>query len=488
MVQNILVNEESKIKLAVLTRIRELGDGVYPIYQFETELGFSYVKMSKLIHALDSELQQIDPEFHLLNGKDKIEVEGEIPSVEDYQRLLCRESLPYRFLVYALLNPGKQLADFCIGEGLSQSSVMRRMGVLTAYFRENGIRLNCFQMRLTGKESVIRMILAQFIWYVSFGEELIEHFKNHQPLEMNQLFAPEDSRWMAYGDEREWTLYQAIAYLRLQQGYSLEENDFETLCLPPINKNFQDALRDLHQSETNIKRESDLIGFTMFYRTQYFTLSDPRLKYVKRYCEINERVYKHTHNFYDFCLRKLFTKRVLNEQARLLWIDLFNLFLMKDYFPEVAFSYNLSISPLMAYYHPSIQRLKNKINLFLEEEYRLESSKLQRREDLLLLLSAMVLPYYDEPRSKKIIRLGIAGVHDDSLLHFLFYHLKQITGLDIEICGKRVDKEYDLLLSSATQYLPENLKNPYYILDTENVQMLAHIQKRIDDICREEFA
>ena len=485
MVQNILLNEEGKTKLKILNRVRELGKGQYPIYFFENELGFSYVKTSKLIHSMDMELQQLDPHFHLLNDRDKIEIKGDIPYFEDYQRFLCRQSLSYRFLLSTILYPNKSMADFCIEEKLSQSSVMRRLRPLISYLKESHIRLNCLQMKLTGKESVIRMIITHFIWYVSFGEDLTNYFAKEKELHMEELFSPEDSRWMIYGEEKEWNVYQGVALLRIQQGYVIDENIFQTFSLPVINKKFREILTEQKLSETAIQRENHFIGYAMFYKIQYFSIHDPRLKYVKKYLETNKVVSEHTQNFYDFCVKELFSTKISSEQNKLIWIDLFNLFLKKDVFPEVVFSYNLSTSTLMTHYHPMLLKLKKKINQFLDREYRFESARLKEREDLLILLSAIVLPYFEEEKVKKTVHLGIAGVQDESLLHFLFYHLKQITGIEIEICGNKLDKEYDLLLSSATKFLPEPMTRPYYILDTENMQMLHHIQKKIDSLLLE---
>ncbi|KAF1297272.1 hypothetical protein BAU15_06920 [Enterococcus sp. JM4C] len=482
MIYDKLLTEEGRSKLKILSRLGELGKGIYSIHLFEKELRVSYVKASHLIHTMASELSLIDPQFCLLNARDKIEIVEDLPPFEDYQRLLCKRSLPYHYLLYILLYPTKNISDFCLAENISLSTVVRKLPQLIAYFNENKLHLNRQQMKLTGKESVIRLIFNQFIWSVSTGEEVIAHFKETEDFDMTHLFSQEDRRWLTYGDEREWNLHQAIAYLRVRQGYRLEGNDYVKANLPGINQKFRECLENLSQSDTVIKRESYLIGFFMFYRTQYFTLSDPRVSYIRKYSAKNLTVSQHTKNFYNFCKQEIFSKSMTAEQEKLLWIDLFTVFLQNDYFPEVTFSDNLSTGPLMVHYHPAVIKLKEIISTFLDKEYRAEPGKLWNKEGLLVLLSALVLPYIEKDVVRQTIRIGVIGVQDTGLLHFLFYQLQQVEGLDMEVCGNVVKKDYDLLLSSATSYLPKDSRIPYYILDPDNVEMVAHIQTKIEGL------
>lgn len=458
MLEEILLDDPARSKLGIYKEILSIENGDYPIHYFEKKTGYSHIKTANLLNGMRADLLDFSPESQLMNERDKVRANDGLPSYQRYQQYLFSKSIPYQVLLESLFHPERDLKDFGEISGLSQSSLMRRLKPLVEYLRTKDIRLNCLQMEITGRESFIRLMYFNFMWMVNFGTEIMEYFQNELHLPLDRLMSEKDQEFLKFVEKREFNVHQGISFLRSRKEQYVDEPRINRFTYPPaVNRPFKNALEKQGVPETYQERESNFIAYLIFYWPQYFTVSDPRLSWVKKnYVKQNESR-EYAERFYQKIRRKVFLPSEAKKELFL--INLQTAFLRGELFEgKIPMNLNFVLDSIKEQ-HPKYEEIEKKVSNVL--------GKIPNKSFILPILTLVTMNHYEKHQIPKKISVGIIGFPNHFLLYALIDRIEKLPFVHYSLMNTGSDKQYDVILTCSSKLLPEATRD-YWVIEGES--------------------
>ncbi|MGX7245614.1 helix-turn-helix domain-containing protein, partial [Enterococcus quebecensis] len=351
------------------------------------------------------------------------------------------------------------LENFCNDHFISRASIIRRLQPLINYLKTFNLQLNCTQLRLTGKENLIRIVYLNFFWIASYGEDLFLALDESK--RGIDLFDQEDHQWMTYAEPREWYLLTTISKLRIKKKHFIMEPPFKNLIFPKTNAAFIRELEYSKQSQEYIDRESTFLSFMMFYWSIYFYADDPRISYVKEYMGSNKQPLGNLIEQFETFYLPLFSEKKLSASEKdLLNINIFTTFLNHSVLED---SLPLAINFMETYIrdqNPLYKHLSKKVRTFLNElilkpEFAWIKNCL---EDLVYICSFLLLPFYERSNTQYRLNVGIILSPNAIFLQSLFDFLEQISFISVSFVTSTSDEDYDFYIATSKLLLPTTVK------------------------------
>lgn len=457
MLEEILLDDPARSKLGIYKHILEIDPGEYPIHYFEKYTGYSHIKTANLLQGMNKELQELSGGSRLLNEKDKVVVAKVIPSYQQYQQYLFSRGVPYGVLLESLLHPDKDLKDFGTMSGLSQSSLMRRLKPLVEYLKFKGIRLNCLQMEVTGRESAIRIMYFNFLWSVDFGTKLYGYFENELQQSLDSFLSADDLVYLKYVEKREFSMYHGISLLRTRQGYYVDEPQINQLLFPATNRKFKEALEAEKVPETYQEREANFVNYMIFYWPQIFATDDPRLPIIKRQYKLLDESKGYAVTFFEGIKKEL--NIIGRGQQELLLLNLQTIFLRRQILGGNVPKNLDFIMESLKKQHPEFEVLAGRINDTLSEIVPAD-------EDLVSLLTIVCINAFHNEGPAEKVNIGIIGFPNHFLLYAMINRIERLPFVEFSLMNSSSLENYDAVITCSKELLPKNTKN-YWIVEGE---------------------
>lgn len=455
MLETILLDDPAQNKLMLFKHMLELEQGLYPIHYFEKYTGFSHIKTANLLNQMNQDLFDLETGYVLFTEKEKVQIDGSLPKLHSYRQFLLQNSVPYQVLLATLLQPEMDLKEFGQLTDLSQSSLMRRLKPLVAYLKDKGIRLNCLQMEVTGREALIRIMYFNFLWMVDFGTELFQYFEKNN-FDLHTLLDENDLIYLQYFEQREQILYQAISLLRTKHGNYVDEPEINHFLYPvALNTRFKQKLAQDGVAETYREREANFVAYIIFYWPQYFSENDPRLPYVrKNYKSLTESKAKAA----DFLAEMLpYFQNFPRNKQELLLINYQTIFLRQQLFDGKAPKNLDFILESLKVQHPNYEILQGYVASILEVE---------KSDDLVNLLTLVSLPQMERNEKTDKIKVGIIGFPNHFLLYSLINRIEDLPFVEYSLMNTTSNEQYDAIITCAASLVPAN-NHQYWIVEGE---------------------
>ncbi|EOT42657.1 MULTISPECIES: helix-turn-helix domain-containing protein [Enterococcus] len=455
MLEDILLDDPAQNKIMLFKHMLDLDRGLYPIHYFEKYTGFSHIKTANLLTQMNQDLIDLETGYVLFTEKEKIQIDGNLPKLHSYRQFLLQNSVPYRVLLATLLQPQMDLKEFGRLTELSQSSLMRRLKPLVAYLKDKGIRLNCLQMDVTGREALVRIMYFNFFWMVDFGTELFQYFEK-QNMDLNTLLDENDLMYLKYFEQREFIFYQAISLLRTSMGYYVDEPEINHFLYPTaLNARFKQKLSQSGVAETYREREANFVAYMIFYWPQYFSDNDPRLPYVRKNYK-NLTVTKEKAKIFLTKMAPYFQDFSRSKQELLL-INYQTIFLRQQLFQGKAPKNLDFILDSLKIQHPNYEILQGYIANVLDTE---------ESDDLINLLTLVSLPQVERSEKTEKIKVGIIGFPNHFLLYSLIKRIEDLPFVEYSLMNTASNEKYDAIITCSASLVPAN-NYQYWIVEGE---------------------
>lgn len=104
MIKNLIMDDASWLKLDIMSLFSRKTSGIYSINTLCSEMQLSYTTASTLVQEIDRELFDLFG-GHFLRKDGKISWQPKRYRHNQYIQYLIRESIPYNFILYSLIEP-----------------------------------------------------------------------------------------------------------------------------------------------------------------------------------------------------------------------------------------------------------------------------------------------------------------------------------------------------------------------------------------------
>ncbi|MBO0451341.1 helix-turn-helix domain-containing protein [Candidatus Enterococcus murrayae] len=279
--KSILLSDESKKKLEIFFEMNKLEDGRYPISSVIKLFRFSKNTVYQLLEKIAADLESLFG-YELFDKNGKIIWSKKAFDMNRYNQFLLRKSLPYNFILFILLHPGKTLDDFCSANFISTSTIRRTLQPFLTFLKKFEIKINLSSMRLEGNEYEIRMMFHTILWACSLGQGIleVEEVTQKEAAVLKQLGIADCS----YINNDDILTILLIAKLRIQGGFpeksSLPVDDF----IPSKTINIlTDYLSNFVPSNTYLETEVRSLAFQLYFSNLYYHKDDVRVKDLSSY-------------------------------------------------------------------------------------------------------------------------------------------------------------------------------------------------------------
>ncbi|MGM0337301.1 helix-turn-helix domain-containing protein [Enterococcus sp. AZ007] len=279
--KSILLSDESKKKLEIFFEMNKLEDGRYPVSSVIKLFRFSKNTVYQLLEKIAADLESLFG-YELFDKNGKIIWAKTAFDMNRYNQFLLRKSLPYNFIRFILLHPGKTLNDFCSANFISSSTIRRTLQPFLAFLKKFEIKINLSSMKLEGNEYEIRMLFHTILWSCSLGQGILEVEEVTQKEEdvLKRLGIAN----CPYINNDDILTILLIAKLRIQGGL------FEKKLLPIDNfipnetiDVLTDYLSTFAPTNTHLDAEVRSLAFQLYFSNLYYHNDDVRVIELSAY-------------------------------------------------------------------------------------------------------------------------------------------------------------------------------------------------------------
>lgn len=267
-------------KQNVVSLLNELDSGTYSINQVVQELPFSKKIFLHFIDEIDKEFQELF-QYKLIGRDKKIHWSKEKFQINTYNQYLIQQSIPYRFILYMLLYPEKNLEEFSKDVFISLSSVRRNLQSLVTYLKKFDIKLRLSSMEIEGNEFEIRMVFHSILWFSSLGKDIFAVVESTSEDIFLEQLGFKDS---IHINTQEYLLFLLITKLRIRQGHYLTY--FPLKSLHKSEKEYTAILSYLQKYIANseiLLSEQKFLAYKLYYSGLFSNIDDIRLSTLNRY-------------------------------------------------------------------------------------------------------------------------------------------------------------------------------------------------------------
>lgn len=477
----IILDRTSQEKAELLKRLDRRAESTFSINQLALESGVNYRKLDRLAAEIDQDFQQLGWQPFLVK-KGLVLWTSNGPLYSDYIRFLIRSSLGWQLLLNILLDPGMPLVDFCGKMYSSRSTVLRRMKPLVDYFRKIGIELSPTKMTLEGEdEERIQLLLFTFVWYGSYGSELLAAVADCQ--KERQVVAELYRDTAPALNDQVGLVSLLVARLRLEAGYSLPESRFPRVLFP-------EKLQLLQEYFTEICPDAygwaDRQAASLYYKM----LAVPFLS------RFDFRTAPTSAAFADElaagCLPAVLAEGLLRSltsrffplpidpEKRRLTVCNLHAVLRSIEDPKLLPPIQLQcLLPESVYELEVLKKIEVHCHDFLQaEKERRDDRRLASRlakEALPVTLAETIYPLLSSQRYRFTVKVGLERMPNFNMLTDLLNFLDQLHFVEYEIC--RPNQAYDFYIGLTPEHLPKD--RPNYLVSFQGQDHRGELFQRL---------
>ncbi|MBP2098330.1 helix-turn-helix domain-containing protein [Enterococcus rivorum] len=466
MFEDMMLEDISKRKLTLFKLIIKFSEQTYSINFFANYLDYSYSRIVYLLEQIQQDLSKITNKPVVLLDSNGVHP-NKFVSYDSYYQYLITQSIPYQLLVSILYSPKNDLEAFCKINFLSRASVIRKSKLLVDYFKQFDIRLNLSQLKLSGDERNIRLILYCLIWLSSQGMNLPSSDNatiNYR--DVSAAVSPFFPDSYSYSASKQIKLILDVVYLRIKSGYSLKE---KTTLPPYIPSDIDYAENFWSKTITDkdiLEAEAQFSAFLLTITPNYFRGNDYRLTFLMNYLKQEHNLATEImQNFCNFFATQLMTDEFKWDDQPILFGNVAN----------ILFSTAILKKPFPTLFH-LIKRQSIKENECYQQLFFSFSNffkKMARQQkfswlkfmidDLTESLAYLLLPIFEHALKDNIVRVAIVAESDFLLTRQLTDFLDELTFTRL-IAYKEDDPfSFDFIIGTSPYLIPENCNTPSFI-------------------------
>ncbi|MGC6769188.1 helix-turn-helix domain-containing protein [Enterococcus sp. LJL128] len=484
MFEELILEDITKRKLTLFNLLAKLPDDYYSINFLESNLDYSYSRVSYLLELIQQDLDdltQTSAEFITDQG---IHYDRSV-SYDQYYQYLITQSIPYLLILSVVYYPKDNLDDFCRKNFLSKASVIRKAKPLNDYFKQFNIKLNISQLKLTGEERLIRIVLYALIWFTSQSMNLpntdirldYEKIRNN----ISSCFPKHHS----YSGTIQIKLMLDIIYLRITNGYFLTEKTKISSYVPTDVELGKDFLEPIVTDAKVLEAESQFSALLLVITPNYYDEEDIRFRFLENYLKReNNQAATLLNEFWDYLSDVYgFTQK----KHKILYGNVANII-----FPIAVLKKSM---PGILTLNKSSSLLQNKYFLDLHKSFKAFFRKIAKRKHfswlneqvkpLSITLALLLFPSWETMTKNKVIKIGLIAESNYLLTQQLINFLDELVFVELDALNDNCT-DFDLIIATSSYLLPPNCSLPAFVfrysLDnqkqfTELYQTLKEVQQ-----------
>lgn len=461
--ESILLSDESKKKLEIFLELNKLDDGIYSISSIIKLLRFSKNTVYHLLENISVDLDTLFG-YKLFDENGKIIWSKKAYDTNRYNQFLLRQSLPYNFILFVLLNPDKTLVDFCTTSFTSTSTIRRTLQPFLTFLKKFDIKINLSSMKLEGNEYEVRMLFHTILWSCSLGQGILEVQEERQKEE--ELLKKIGFFDCPYINNDDILTILLVAKLRIQNNFSVKSppaiNDFVPA---EVTSAITDYLADFIPLTCSLDAEVKSLVFQIYFSNLYFHNDDIRVKDIYQYYLEKKKVIK-----FIPTIDKLFGRvdLTIGSNTLLPLVNTLSLFL--------SFSLNHRPLPWMNEFSnyevlfPTItpQKIAPVEAFFSRVATKKELGWLSKYPyDFLNYIYYIFEPYMAQRALK--IKVAIIPIPNHRIVSELCDFLAMFSFVD-SCFRDQSDPEVDLYISTFESLIPDNTSN-FFLVDTNEISL-----------------
>ncbi|MBL1229022.1 helix-turn-helix domain-containing protein [Enterococcus sp. BWB1-3] len=453
MFEELILEDITKRKLTLFNLLAYLPDDYYSINFLESNLDFSYSRVSYLLELIQQDLDEINQEPTNFITDQGIHYDRSVSYDQYYQYLITR-SIPYLLLLSIIYYPQDTLDDFCRKNFLSKASVIRKSKSLNNYFKQFNIKLNISQLKLTGEERMIRIVLYALVWFTSQNANLPDVGLSIDYEKVQNNVDPLFPESRSYSASKQIQLLLDIVYLRVTNGYFLTETATISAYIPTsveLSKDFFGAIVD---NDAVLEAEAQFSALLLVITPNFYSEKDPRFYFLEHYLEIEENqatvLFKEFWHFLEttYGFSKYEHRVIYGNTANII----FPITILKKAVPGVLTANNNS------------NHIQNKYFLELHDSFKVFFRKISKRKNfswlseqialLSIAFALLMFPSWEKLKNNKMINVGLIAESNYLLNQHLINFLDELTFVKLETFTENYS-DFDLIIATSSCLFPK---------------------------------
>lgn len=485
-----ILKSDSRFKLDILSLLSASREQPLSIRKLSQHFECSHQKMQAFVTEIYQDLSVCFSE-PILTTDEGVQIISEAFHLNIYKQYLIQQSVPYQMVLYALMEPDKDISDFCKENYLSRASVSRTTTDFIQYLKEFDIKLNLSQLQWKGPEAVIRFVFFNVLWLGSHGDDVnkYERFFREERKILHALGVVDSS----HVDNNEVFLMLVISRIRNEQKHWLTEIPFKNLIFPKENIALLEYLASYISDEDQLVRQYDYLGYIIFYSPYYLCEKDERIGYVERYYHylLSERdpLALLLSEFESFYREKLLEKDIDEASLRLLHVNIFTTFLnysiRKGPVPQGADFFKDQVMENNAMYQKLSKRLTYNLKKLCRRKHFAWLGKCL--PSLVDILTFTLLPYYEHRYEKNKLIIGLMSGSNFMVLQDVKNFLKQFSFLEVRLVAED-ESDLDVLVSVFPKTITEVKKPTFSVESTTSTSYQLNLFTLLQKAYREKLA
>lgn len=469
MLKPIILDDFSWQKLEIMAYLSQQPPGTYSINTLSNALGLSYTAGSTLVQEIHADLSELFS-MPFLNDFGKIQWQSQGYRHNEYIQYLLRGSVIYSFVIETLLHPETSFQDFCQKFFLSQSTVLRKLRPLKEYLQKFQLKLMPSKMKITGRETLLRMFYTVYLWAGDHGTMLLNSF-DYSFVTEKQLIQQLGWDSKDFMHPQEIFLRLAVNRIRGQQGHFLPDLPLDASCfsdfIQPLETYASSFIPDGQQARCHAR----FIGYMLYFTPYYLDIDDFRVQELNHYYEnLKESqlpIALLAEEYEAFLFSQLIdSEKAQYEESFLLHINVFvtlmNYLVHGGDAPmimDIARTVTTTDGGLFDDIHSYNQQFFRKI--VRRKDFTWLAPAL---EDLVTDLAYVVIPTYKESLTHDFLNVAILTTPDYWVSQTVKELLKQFAFIKIHY-GASDHQEIDFFVTTFECLLPKDLAKPYYVVE-----------------------
>lgn len=461
--KDVIFDKSQNKKLAVLEYLMDHNSGSYTLHTLSTALDFSSKSITLLCDEIQTDFVALNfGEF--VNSQNKITWPNQNYQHNVYLQYLVRDSLPYQFLLATLIQPHLTNEEFCQQHFVSRATLARKLAKLAVYLQQFDIKMNLAQLKLTGHETLIRIIYTYFLWtgYLESDFEKLEEVQLEIEV-VNQLDCP----WLNHLTLKEKLMILLVSRIRLEQNYFLPATSIDSLTLPADAQGLQDYLSNFVEDQVQQQRNTHFLFCQFIYFPHFTSHSDYRTQliyqeYLKKRKEEDYRA-RLTDQLTEFIVQEFLEADISSEVLQMLQVNLFatvtSFYLVHGALPTFN-QLSAHVETVYPEYLSIHKKISHKMKLL---ERRQESAWLKKcHEAFVKTITLISYRLYIKAQAQPKLRVAIVSSPNFVMIDFLTFFLEQIQFVEM-VYPTQQKKRSDCYLTTFPKLLTAE-QTPYYVI------------------------
>lgn len=481
MLETILLDSQSKKKLALLNYLTKKPAGIYSLNTLKNEHGISYSQIGNLAFDIHLDFQRLGLPDFLTNSR-KISWHPESFYFNRYKSYLLKKSVAYNYLAAVFFETNKTLEAFCEQQFISRATLNRRLKPIMVYIHSLHLELIVRKMTISGDEAVLRMLYICIFWTVEPG--IVDaRFGNYE--QESFLLDTLPSCYSTFIHRQGILLILLVNRYRYEHKHEIRLSYFEGLATHTHNQEFIEYLKSYLKDPTELTHQLNFLSYLIYYAFHFVSEDDFRVNYVQQYL-VDLRSQKKS---IAIELDRLMT--VIKEKflPPLMSTSAYALVESNVFVTLLNYAIQQGPMPLLIDSTYSSLGTDNTLQTFLQRELKQELQKVCRRKNMCWItacinelshtLSLTLLPFYSQELEPVKVVVGLTPLPNYTLLHEVKDFLQSLDFVTLKFTSVE-HPDVDCYVSSFVKLIP-NPDKPHFIIsqkDTLDYQVLLFAKLR----------